>query len=218
MNSLFHFFWIFQLFFGKFANSLEDCNPYTKCAEYTEGRKVRDPTNCHNYYVCITDTNGNIIPSSSPFQCPVGEYFAQPYQECRVGSCSNDCFNICPLECTSYEGERVDDPTNCSNFYICIPGNLKIKSQCPPELPYFDGKTCSPNSLSCCDSCVPYCDKYYREVRDPFSCTNYYYCLRPGEATYLYSCPAGQYFNSSFGRCLIENPKNPCVPICGSKE
>ncbi|KAL7638855.1 UNVERIFIED_CONTAM: hypothetical protein RMT77_010389 [Armadillidium vulgare] len=200
------------------SHSQEDCNPSTKCAAHSPGYKVVDPKDCHNYYICIEDANGDVIPSDSYYECSSGYYFYENNQQCQSGTCSSTCLNLCPVECTLYEYERIADQNDCSAFYTCRPGNLEVKSVCPSEAPYFDGDVCTTSSFSCCDTCVPYCEKQYTEIADPFNCRNYYMCTTTGRASEdnKSSCPETEVFDPTLGKCIPEDPRNPCVPVCSS--
>ncbi|KAL7638843.1 UNVERIFIED_CONTAM: hypothetical protein RMT77_010377 [Armadillidium vulgare] len=206
------------IIFSDFTSSIVyNCNPKKDCASGYEGRRVRDPEDCHSYYICLTDSQGNYFPSDNPVRCPEGSYFSG--SSCYTGPCENQCVNICQADCTTYNYEKVPDYKNCSSYYLCSPGRIKIHHKCPPTTPYFDGSECSKDSYvccSCCDECTPYCYDTYSEIADPYDCRSYYLCMDAGFPSddNRYTCNEGEYFDASLGRCETEHEWNRCKPVC----
>ncbi|KAB7496468.1 hypothetical protein Anas_06631 [Armadillidium nasatum] len=209
------------IIFSDFTSStVYTCNPKKDCENQYEGRKVRDPEDCHSYYICLTDSQGNIYPSDNPVRCNEGYYFSG--SSCYTGSCVNQCINLCQAECTSYNYEKVADFKDCSSFYLCSPGRIRTHHRCPSTTPYFDGSDCSKDKYdccTCCDECTSYCDDTYIEVADPYDCRSYYLCLTTGFplAENRYTCNEGEYFDASLGRCEVESEWNRCKPACKEK-
>ncbi|KAL7638854.1 UNVERIFIED_CONTAM: hypothetical protein RMT77_010388 [Armadillidium vulgare] len=217
MFSKFRLYLFVQILLGKYCSSQIDCNSYTSCVN--SGTRVPDPLDCRNYRYCTYGPFGHFIPTDHSYACSSKYYFDPVRGSCSYGTCTHDCVNICSLECATFENETVAVPNDCSSFYTCTPNHIKIKSQCPPEAPYFSGTICSPNSYSCCDSCVPYCKESYIQVPDPFDCRNYYLCSAIGVPSKedKNRCPEGQYFNPYVGKCALEDSYNSCSPYCFPK-
>ncbi|KAL7638845.1 UNVERIFIED_CONTAM: hypothetical protein RMT77_010379 [Armadillidium vulgare] len=202
------------------SSTVYNCNPKQDCASGYEGKKVRDPEDCHSYYICLKDPQGNFFPSDTPIRCKEGSYFSG--SSCYTGSCVNQCVSLCQSECTSYTYEKVADFKDCSSFYKCSPGRIKVHHKCPSTTPYFDGSDCSKDKYdccNCCDECTPYCDDDYLEVADPYDCRSFYLCLTAGFPLEedRYTCNEGQYFDASLGRCEPESEWNRCKPTCKEK-
>ncbi|KAL7638849.1 UNVERIFIED_CONTAM: hypothetical protein RMT77_010382 [Armadillidium vulgare] len=208
------------IFFDLTSSIVYNCNPKTQCENGYKGSKYRDPEDCFSYYICLADSQGNYFPSDNPVRCPEGSYFSS--SSCYSGStCENQCVNLCQADCTTYNYEKVADFKDCSSYYLCSPGGIKIHHKCPPRTPYFDGSECSKDSYvccDCCDECTPFCEDYYLEIADPYDCRSYYLCLATGFplAENRYTCKDGEYFDASLGRCEEESEWNRCKPTCKS--
>ncbi|RXG50770.1 hypothetical protein Avbf_12337 [Armadillidium vulgare] len=142
-------------------------------------------------------------------------YNCNPKQDCASGYEGEK-------KCTSYNYEKVADFKDCSSFYKCSPGRIKVHHKCPSTTPYFDGSDCSKDKYdccNCCDECTPYCDDDYLEVADPYDCRSFYLCLTAGFPSDedRYTCNEGQYFDASLGRCEPEFEWNRCKPTCKEK-
>ncbi|RXG54595.1 hypothetical protein Avbf_15489 [Armadillidium vulgare] len=160
-----------------------NCNPMKQCQYGNKGFKYRDPIDCFNYYICLTDSQGNYFASDNP------------------------CVNLCQTECPFYNYEKVADFKDCSSYYLCSPGGIKTHHRCPPRTPYFDGSDCSKESYvccECCDECTPYCYDSFSEIADPYDCRSYYLCPIIGFPTddNRNTCKEGKYFNASLGSLL----------------
>lgn len=222
MTSLYITFQI--ILFLNFTSSVKkDCNPVENCRNYFLGNYVRDPEDCHSYYLCLKDTRGNLFPSDSPIKCEDGYYFYSGY--CKTGSsCTNECINLCRAECTDHHFEKIADLQDCSSFYLCLPGGKREHHKCPDWKPFFDGFQCSDNKFVCCHNskeCTPYCEKSYYEIADPYDCKSFYYCSAIGVPPIenKYTCKEGQYFEPYTGKCEIERLLgSPCKPKCTTKE
>ncbi|KAB7496469.1 hypothetical protein Anas_06630, partial [Armadillidium nasatum] len=117
-------------------NLVYDCNPKKKCESGYEGKRVANPEDCFSYYLCLSDSQGNYFPSDNPVRCPEGAYFDAYYSNCYTGStCENQCVNLCLEDCTTYNYEKVADFKDCSSYYLCSPGRIKIHHKCPSTTP-----------------------------------------------------------------------------------
>ncbi|RXG70678.1 hypothetical protein Avbf_00356 [Armadillidium vulgare] len=202
-------------------------DPWTACSNVSVLLyKVYDPMDCHQYYECISDTEGNILPSDSPLRCDDGQYFNFADQYCVTEDipCSKACINTdCLFSCPSSGNRFIADPLDCGIFYICVDGGPSPATACNEPTPYFDGTGCNEFEFNCCTACFPYCPEIGVEVEDPFDCRSYYLCEIEGTPSedLHFQCPEGFSFDKSKGHC-VENEltcqntcqRTACFPYC----
>ncbi|KAB7506694.1 hypothetical protein Anas_05079 [Armadillidium nasatum] len=108
-------------------------DPWTACSNANVLLyKVYDPMDCHKYYQCIKDSEGNILPTDNPLSCDAGQYFNYAEQNCATEDipCSKACINNdCLFSCSSSDG-NIADPLDCGIFYVCIDGNQSPAVSC----------------------------------------------------------------------------------------
>ncbi|XP_069959555.1 uncharacterized protein [Cherax quadricarinatus] len=94
------------------------CNPCVYQCD-TAGQVTPNPTDCNTYYVCLA---GGLVLEQ---QCPGNA----PFFDFNTGECTADdtlCYNYCDTcvpHCTE-QNEKVPDPLDCHNFYVCNPPNI----------------------------------------------------------------------------------------------
>ncbi|XP_045600282.2 uncharacterized protein [Procambarus clarkii] len=105
------------------------CDPcIPDCNGNNPGTEQPNPTDCSKFVVCLTDPNVYLEND-----CDV----ATPYYDFKHSICQSDetlCYpycDICEPHCT-YSGQRVIDPTDCHQFYLCSPPNKSV-FLCPQE-------------------------------------------------------------------------------------
>lgn len=219
------FFYFLQLLiYQPLVLTLEiQCDPTFACYNSSPGKKVIDPLNCRNYYICIENEQGDVYPSDESFECPSYYYFNG--RSCSYGNCKENCTKSCLTKCEKYAYERIADNANCSLFYSCYPNQSLVGHVCPLYRPYFDGIACSENEFSCCmfvnettpaPTCNAYCESAFSETQDPYDCHKYYYCPSPGPAhpSNLFYCDEGKYFDPISSSCEFEEESKPCVSLC----
>ncbi|MCL4138557.1 UNVERIFIED_CONTAM: hypothetical protein GTU68_012582, partial [Idotea baltica] len=194
------------------------CDPYAQCLTSGIGTQVPDPKDCHNYYVCVENAFGNVIPSDNPFACPDSSYFSRSNGTCIYDPnnypCKNTCHQSCQLTCTTYELELIPYYGDCGKYLVCTEGGQTILVDCPLEKPYFDGNNCTNNEFLCCDTCTPFCESEFTEVLDPNDCRSYYFCSEGGvvpQEQDRFSCDEGFVFDPLIGEC--ENGDS-CSSVC----
>nr|ASP44166.1 obstructor F2 [Penaeus vannamei] len=200
--------------------SVQVCAP--DCTGVDPGTKVRDPTDCTRYYVCVDATgSGVLVPSIDPVECPDGQYFndqhtsprCDPINSAPNGFCSQLC-NPCEPHCT-HAGEVTPDPLDCSTYYVCLQDDHFMSVGCPAETPYFDfmAGECQGDSTLCfhnCDVCEPHCTQQNERVPDPTDCHRFYLCTPPTMSSFL--CPHNEIFNRETGVC---EEGATCIEECG---
>ncbi|KAB7506693.1 hypothetical protein Anas_05078 [Armadillidium nasatum] len=175
-------------------------DPWTACSNISEVlKKVYDPMDCHQYYECVKNGEGDILPSNSPISCGAGQYFNYAEQNCVTEDipCSKACINDdCPFSCSSSDGV-IADPLDCGIFYICVDGKPSPATHCSEPTPYFDGTDCNEFEFKCCTSCSPYCYEVGVETEDPYDCKSYYLCETEGTPSKdsHFQCPEGYSFD-----------------------
>lgn len=189
--------------------SVQVCAP--DCTGVDPGTKVRDPTDCTRYYVCIDASGmGELVPSNEPVSCPDNQYFnpahtmprCDPIADAPSDFCSPLC-NPCVPHC-NHPGEVTPHPQDCSTYHVCLNDDHILDAGCPAEIPYFDfliGE-CQGDETMCyhyCDPCVPHCTQQDERVPDPTDCHKFYLCTPPTMSSFL--CPHGQVFNADTRVC-----------------
>ncbi|XP_042242038.1 uncharacterized protein LOC121879448 [Homarus americanus] len=194
--------------------SIQACAPY--CSGHKAGDKVRDPTDCTKYYVCI-NAGGQLIPSTEPEDCTDGDYFeyhrsrCEPISGAPVNFCSPLC-NPCVPYC-EHAGQLTPDPFDCSIYYVCLDDGHLLQQDCPYDAGYFNFRTgdCVDDDSVCygyCDICKPHCVANGEKVPDPFDCHNFYQCFPPDAI--LGTCPHDGVFNrvshycESDAECIVD--------------
>ncbi|XP_045600120.1 peritrophin-1 isoform X2 [Procambarus clarkii] len=172
--------------------------------------RVRDPTDCTRYYVCLdASNNGEMIASIDSVSCPDDYYFNESHTVPRCDPlttlpdpCRSTC-DPCVPHCLA-PGKVTPHPTNCSLYYVCLDDNLLLDAHCPPETRFFDYRSgvCTDDNSVCysyCDLCVPHCTTPGERVPDPYDCTKFHLCVVGGMVSYM--CPHHRVFNSDTQLC-----------------
>lgn len=131
-------------------------------------------------------------------------------------NCQPDCFD-------HVAGDKVEDPLNCTQFYLCVydgqPSDDTVA--CGPG-DIFDAAIgeCVPGS-SCQPSCVPTkcdskCTGIEDFIQDPLNCNAYYLCIIGQNIEGPYYCPPDRpYFDGN--HCISDDSRccdNLCLPYC----
>nr|XP_045600281.1 uncharacterized protein LOC123759370 isoform X1 [Procambarus clarkii] len=103
------------------------CDPcIPDCNGNNPGTVEPNPLDCSKYDVCLQEPNIYL-----EYECDV----ATPYFDFRKQVCQTDetlCYPYCDLcepHCTT-SGQRVIDPTDCHQFYLCSPPDKSV-FRCP---------------------------------------------------------------------------------------
>ncbi|XP_042866358.1 uncharacterized protein LOC122249500 [Penaeus japonicus] len=199
--------------------SVQVCAPH--CTGVDPGTKVRDPTDCTRYYICLDASgNGELVPSIQPVQCPDDHYFNDRHSIPRcdpiVGAPSDYCTQLCnPCLPHCTEPYQVTPHHNdCSVYYVCLDNSHLIEVGCPQELPFFDfiSGSCQNDETLCfhyCDPCEPHCTEQNERIADPSDCHRFYLCTPPTMSSFL--CPHNQVFSTVTLQCEEDAP---CVTVC----
>ena len=130
--------------------------------------------------------------------------------------CSPSCVEggTCKLECEN-NLDFINDPLDCSKYYICLPGGDTYQGSCSADAPYFDGQNqnCSTDANVCCHACEALCTEAGVQVPDPYDCHSFYGCIAPGvPSSDLHgTCPSGEIFDQATNKCA---PGDTCTNIC----
>ncbi|XP_071544990.1 peritrophin-44-like isoform X2 [Panulirus ornatus] len=121
-------------------------------------------------------------------------------------------------------GTGVADPTDCSQYYLCMGDGTNFVGPFPcPDGEVFDDteKKCMDGG-TCTPACVPQechlaCDGYPSSVADPKDCGKFQVCVAE-DTTLSMTCPSDKpYFdggNLTCGTDLSKCCDNLCVPYC----
>ncbi|XP_045619746.1 peritrophin-48 [Procambarus clarkii] len=185
------------------AGQVDPCIP--NCSAVDNGDKVPDPTNCLQFYFCVSQE-----PTPEAFPCDDGMVFDSATSECVVGdTCTNIC-SACSYECPDspdkpkYFADRYD----CNIYYDC---GLETQHSCPDDKQFFDGSVCQSDESNCC-SCKPFCSgsDLYKYVIDPTNCKQYFFCDKEGIPEFSTECASGN-FDITSGKC---SDTAPCITLC----
>ncbi|XP_045600707.2 peritrophin-48-like [Procambarus clarkii] len=131
--------------------------------------------------------------------------------------------DACSPDCAGKAlGDKVPDPLNCTNYYICL-GDGIVSDHAVPCPIFFDpveadcggaaGDTCDPVCLP--EDCHITCNGSFSLISDPRNCSTYYICIA-GQVSQTVHCNSDNpYFNGV--NCV--NDKEvcctvSCVPYC----
>nr|XP_045619744.1 uncharacterized protein LOC123771303 [Procambarus clarkii] len=175
------------------------------CRSTLDGGKVADPTNCRQFYFCVSGE-----PTEEPFVCEEGMIFNSTVEDCVPGdTCVTQC-SPCSYECPDVPEPPtyIADRYNCSIYHECV---SEATHFCEANKPYFDGSSCQANKANCC-SCKPYCSDsdLFSYVIDPTDCKRYYFCDTIGVPQYSLECQFGN-FDITTNKC---SDSAPCILFC----
>ncbi|XP_071544996.1 peritrophin-48-like [Panulirus ornatus] len=132
------------------------------------------------------------------------------------------CFS-CEPDCSSYQpGAFVEDPLNCTQFYLCLQDGMPSDHTIPCQ----SGHVFDPESMSCVTgadcipSCYPVychitCNGTYDIISNPLNCNQYYFCV-PGQIEGPLNCPPDRPFFDGES-CIADDShccQNLCLPFC----
>ncbi|XP_069178926.1 peritrophin-1-like [Procambarus clarkii] len=137
---------------------------------------------------------------------------------CAVGilqqdACLPDCNGKNPLD-------KVPDPKNCTNYYICIDDGIYSDHAVPcPSGNYFDpsSSACAPGSADDCEApCKPSdchitCNGSFSLISDPLECGKYYVCIAGSPGLPVTCSPDAPYFN---GVNCVDDKEVCCIVSC----
>ncbi|RXG56745.1 hypothetical protein Avbf_15987 [Armadillidium vulgare] len=174
------------------------CDVTNDCEGKEAGTLIQDPLDCHNFYECILNVQGEVVVSNAYITCPAGEYFDEENQRCTTETfqCSNKCSkHLCPKTCDGLpDGTRIPYPNNCNEFEVCFNDEEnRVFGSCSDEFPYFNGTGKEEGTL----------------IQDPLDCHNFYECVLDVQDEVVVSdvyitCPAGEYFDEENQQCTTE--------------
>lgn len=184
------------------------------CSGKVLGDKVINPNNCSEYYICI----GDGVPTDHAVPCDAGSHFDEAVADCVANTgdpCVSPCggSGSCHLTCNGTL-DIVSDVTDCSQYFLCIPGGTEGPYKCPLEHPFFDGQECGNDNTKCCSGlCEAICEAPNTIIPDPWDCTRFYFCDEngPPEETLHFKCPNGWNFNIQLGECSMDAQ---CTILC----
>ncbi|XP_042208956.1 peritrophin-48-like [Homarus americanus] len=126
-------------------------------------------------------------------------------------NCSPVCLHKNPLD-------KVPDPMNCTNYYICLGDDMPADHSVPCESGnIFDNKTNECISGTDCDPiCKPLfcpitCNGTYSLISDPFRCDQYYICIPGGVQGPITCQPDRPYFD---GKACVKSKEVCCEVPC----
>ncbi|KAL7638835.1 UNVERIFIED_CONTAM: hypothetical protein RMT77_010370 [Armadillidium vulgare] len=197
------------------------CDVSNDCDGKEARTRVQDPLDCHRFYECVWNSEGEVKVSNISILCPNFGYFNEEDQQCEEErlTCANKCANhLCINSCVGLPDKTriaLPYPYTCNDYLVCDQGfQNAVRGTCPEEAPYFNGTECTTDIRACCDLCTPYCEFAFTEVADPADCRYFYICEKdnyiPGSYTHL-ECPIDYHFNKTLGECV---EGYPCVPFC----
>ncbi|KAK8748005.1 hypothetical protein OTU49_016265, partial [Cherax quadricarinatus] len=128
----------------------------------------------------------------------------------------------CTPDCTGKNDlDKVADPLNCTNYYIClsgIPSDHALPCDAGMIFNAEDGNCATgPDCTPSCEVtvCPITCNGTYSFISDPFDCSTYYICL-PSDIPAV-TCPSDRpYFNGE--TCVKDKGvccQVSCTPYCG---
>ncbi|XP_045105059.1 uncharacterized protein LOC123500404 [Portunus trituberculatus] len=127
---------------------------------------------------------------------------------------------ICEPSCKGKDpGDHVEDPKNCTKYYICMPGHIPTQSSLPCDPGNIfdpDLGICSPGN-TCTASCVPpdchlTCTEQVDLISDPYDCSVYWVCLAGQVVGDSKRCEAdAPYFNGKF---CVNDKSQCCTELC----
>ncbi|XP_069178931.1 peritrophin-48-like [Procambarus clarkii] len=134
----------------------------------------------------------------------------------------------CDPDCSgSAASDKVPDPLNCTQYYICLAPNLASDApvSCPEGQDFVDTACAdpAPDDPPCKPTCTLNpchltCAADLEKISDPKSCNNYYYCVGTS-AVGPVECPVGTpYFDGTI--CGTDDTKccgDLCIPYCYPK-
>ncbi|CAL4133691.1 unnamed protein product [Meganyctiphanes norvegica] len=109
---------------------------------------IVDPMDCHLFYVCVSDGNGNF--NTHKDECPSD----RPNFNGADCTSHDECCDVCNPSCEGKEfNERIPDAEDCNKYYICDgDGGMSPEQEC--YMSHFDvetGECIKP------EECVPLC-------------------------------------------------------------
>ncbi|XP_069178924.1 peritrophin-48-like [Procambarus clarkii] len=141
---------------------------------------------------------------------------------CAVGILQQDA---CLPDCNGKNsGDKVPDPKNCTNYYICFDDDINSDHPIPcPSGNYFDpsSSACVPGSADDCEAvcnpsdCLFTCNGSFSLISDPFDCGTFYICIAGQPTETLHCTIDAPYFD---GVNCVNNREEcctvSCVPYC----
>ncbi|XP_063852011.1 peritrophin-48-like [Scylla paramamosain] len=195
--------------------ALDKCVP--DCTNVTPGVAVPDPWNCTQFYYCLNDE----VPMGIPHSCESGNHFDASVNLCVPGlQCQTMC-GACHPDCSGHsEGDFVEDPMDCTQFYVCVHENEPSQHPiaCEPPTGVFDPVNGICVSGDTCDSscsggaCHIRCRGDEDRVANPQNCREYFQCDGNLDLQGPVRCPSERpYFD---GWNCVEDSWKCCVPEC----
>ncbi|EDW40171.1 GL25059 [Drosophila persimilis] len=180
------------LFLAASASASHDPSVASVCRLSAVWRLLPDEHHCGKFYVCT----GDVEDPYQEFSCPPSYRFHSEQGICVPGACS-DVASTCN---STTSAERIQ--SDCTRYRRCTPGGAYSVARCVSGS-YFDSgrRACLPVALTAAHQCSCLLPDH-ATVENPSDCETYFRC-EDGRAV-LVQCPAGQYFESSVGSCLLD--------------
>ncbi|KAK7086507.1 hypothetical protein SK128_015258 [Halocaridina rubra] len=134
-------------------------------------------------------------------------------------SCDPDCSGQNP-------GTKVEDPRNCTRYYICMAGELPsdVPLPCPSGEEFMSGvcQAPAPGATPCSPSCSPTgchltCTSIGDHIADPFNCQAFYTCDVGGPGIVQFCPESIPHFDHSQQKCANDESvccSPSCEPYC----
>ncbi|XP_017092436.2 chitin-binding domain protein cbd-1 [Drosophila bipectinata] len=138
--------------------------------------------------------------------CLRGHSYAAKQNSCMVQSqCQVKRLLSAENKCLGQlDGLSVPDPTDCTQFYLCLQQEAALLQSCPSGS-FYDSESgyCRPNDGSCQ---LAICSNVEdgKLVAHPEDCRAYYSCSKRN-GTSLIRCDEGQYFHSFLSMCRVDH-------------
>ncbi|KAK3854689.1 hypothetical protein Pcinc_038852 [Petrolisthes cinctipes] len=180
-------------------NAKEDCKP-------NAARVYADYFNNSFFHYCNT-----YFAIQETYMCQNETYFHEATGTCESIPPTLECKTPIGIYTTN---TSIVNPSNCHQYYTCLPGDEIELNTCPNDDHYFneDGNMCDPSckvktetenriSYQLCAS------ESMENDRDPFDCNVYYLCL---DIPIQQKCLYGDYFDVDVNKCV----SGPLPPEC----
>lgn len=176
----------------------QTCETFDNLCRGSPNGVLPHPGSCNMFIRCI---ESNAMVDS----CPVGNIFHQASGDCVPGN-AQTC-NLYNDRCSNQPNGVIEFPGRCDLFIACHEGT-STAHQCPSgEILNVDIQFCMPGNPQTCefdqdpeDPVLSICQgREDGQFVHPFFCYQFIQCL--GGQTIIGTCPAGQIFVPSLGRC-----------------
>ncbi|RXG59819.1 hypothetical protein Avbf_14559 [Armadillidium vulgare] len=101
------------------------CDVSNDCDGKEARTRVQDPLDCHRFYECVLDSEGEVKVSNISILCPNFGYFNEEDQQCEEErlTCANKCANhLCINSCEGLPDKTriaLPYPYTCNDYLVC---------------------------------------------------------------------------------------------------